>query len=187
LATQIVYGGCDFETAEYYSKASGTTTADANPDPVKANFRQRPLLTADEVITPLDGNCTLFARYVDAAYATQIVLTAQLTRLYERVDWKRRITVAKDNEPMILTRTRPSQPISTTSTDAPATGNGVPDPPAAPQPSAANGARDPEATNQVQADEILTAKVDQVMDKAVSRKFSASRYKNATRATQGRK
>jgi hypothetical protein len=143
LATQIVYGGCDFETAEYYSKASGTTTADANPDPVKANFRQRPLLTADEVIT--------FARYVDSAYATQIVLTAQLTRLYERVDWKQRIAAAKDSEPMILTRTRPSQPMST------APDNDVPDQPAAPQPSAANGTRDIQAHNQPQADETLTA------------------------------
>ena len=48
LATQIVYGGCDHDTADFYSKASGTTTADANPDPQKANFRQRPLLKADD-------------------------------------------------------------------------------------------------------------------------------------------
>jgi hypothetical protein len=33
LATQIVYGGCDHDTADFYSKASGTTTADANPHP----------------------------------------------------------------------------------------------------------------------------------------------------------
>jgi type IV secretory pathway TraG/TraD family ATPase VirD4 len=57
LATQIVYGGCDHDTADFYSKASGTTTADANPDPQKANFRQRPLLTVDEVVTPQIGNC----------------------------------------------------------------------------------------------------------------------------------
>src|SRR5260221_11516967 len=65
LATQIVYGGCDHDTADFYSKASGTTTADANPDPQKANFRQRPLLTVDEVVTPQIGNCTIFARYVE--------------------------------------------------------------------------------------------------------------------------
>src|SRR6266571_1707789 len=65
LATQIVYGGCDHDTADFYSKASGTTTADANPDPQKANFRQRPLLTVDEVVTPQIGNCTMFARYVE--------------------------------------------------------------------------------------------------------------------------
>jgi len=56
LATQIVYGGCDHDTVDFYSKASGTTTADANPDPQKANFRQRPLLTVDEVVTPQVGN-----------------------------------------------------------------------------------------------------------------------------------
>jgi type IV secretory pathway TraG/TraD family ATPase VirD4 len=33
LATQIVYGGCDHDTADFYSKASGTTTADADPEP----------------------------------------------------------------------------------------------------------------------------------------------------------
>lgn len=38
LATQIVYGGCDHDTADFYCRASGTTTADANPDPQKANF-----------------------------------------------------------------------------------------------------------------------------------------------------
>ena len=89
LATQIVYGGCDHDTADFYSKASGTTTADANPDPQKANFRQRPLLTVDEVVTPQIGNCTIFARYDEAAFATQVIMTAQLTRLYERDDWKR--------------------------------------------------------------------------------------------------
>lgn len=81
LATQIIYGGCDHDTADFYSKASGTTTADANPDPHKANFRQRPLLTVDEVVTPQIGNCTIFARYVEPAFATQVILTARLTRL----------------------------------------------------------------------------------------------------------
>ena len=52
LATQIVYGGCDHDTADFYSKASGTTTADIDPEPGKANFRQRPLLTVDKVVTP---------------------------------------------------------------------------------------------------------------------------------------
>jgi hypothetical protein len=32
-----VYGGCDHDTATFYSDASGTATADANPDPQKAN------------------------------------------------------------------------------------------------------------------------------------------------------
>jgi len=104
LATQIVYGGCDHDTADFYSKASGTTTADANPDPQKANFRQRPLLTVDEVVTPQIGNCTIFARYVEPAFATQVILTARLTRLYEREDWQAGFTASKNEEPLLLER-----------------------------------------------------------------------------------
>ena len=66
--------------------ASCTTTADADPEPGKTNFRQRPLLTVDEVVTPQIGNCTVFARYVEPAFATPVIFTARLTRLYERED-----------------------------------------------------------------------------------------------------
>lgn len=104
LATQIVYGGCDHDTADFYSKASGTTTADADPNPQKANFRQRPLLTVDEVVTPHIGNCTIFARYVEPAFATQVILTARLTRLYEREDWKARFAATQNDEPLLLER-----------------------------------------------------------------------------------
>src|SRR6266567_1931972 len=104
LATQIVYGGCDHDTVDFYSKASGTTTADANPDPQKANFRQRPLLTVNEIVTPQIGNCTIFARYVEPAFATQVILTARLTRLYEREDWQARFAVSKHEEPLLLER-----------------------------------------------------------------------------------
>ncbi|MEP7289662.1 MAG: TraM recognition domain-containing protein [Chloroflexota bacterium] len=104
LATQIVYGGCDHDTADFYSKASGTTTADANPDPQKANFRQRPLLTVDEMVTPQIGNCTIFARFVEPAFATQVILTARLTRLYEREDWQTRFAASKNEEPLLLER-----------------------------------------------------------------------------------
>ncbi len=100
LAMQIVYSGCDHDTASFYSKASGTTTADANPDPQKANFRQRPLLTVDEVVTPQVGNCTIFARYVEPAFATQVILTARLTRLYEREYWQARFATSKNEEPL---------------------------------------------------------------------------------------
>jgi type IV secretory pathway TraG/TraD family ATPase VirD4 len=79
LATQVVYGGGDHDTAEFYSKASGTATVDANPDPHRANLRQRPLLTADEIVNPQNGNCTLFSRFVEANFACQVILTAQLT------------------------------------------------------------------------------------------------------------
>jgi type IV secretory pathway TraG/TraD family ATPase VirD4 len=104
LATQIVFGGCDAETAEYYSKASGIATADANKDDPNSHLRQRPLLTVDEVITPQSGNCTIFARYVEPNFATQVILTARLTRLYERRDWRERFAAAKNVEPLLLER-----------------------------------------------------------------------------------
>src|SRR5258706_12696447 len=104
LATQIVYGGCDHDTADFYSKASGTTTADANPDPQKANFRQRPLLTVDEVVTPQIGNCTIFARFVDPAFATQVILTPRLTRLYDPEYWQNHFATSKKKRRLLLER-----------------------------------------------------------------------------------
>jgi len=99
LATQIVYGGCDAETAEFYSRASGTATQQD-----EATYRSRPLLTVDEVITPQVGNCTIFARYVEAGFATQVVLNARLTRFYEREDWSRRLSAGMEIEPLLLER-----------------------------------------------------------------------------------
>ncbi|MBL8153643.1 MAG: type IV secretory system conjugative DNA transfer family protein [Anaerolineae bacterium] len=104
LATQVVYGGCDADTAEFYSKASGTATTDANQDDPNSHLRQRPLLTVDEVITPQVGNCTIFARYVEAGFATQVVLNARLTRFYERIDWKRRLLASQSAQPLLLER-----------------------------------------------------------------------------------
>ncbi|MDX1994390.1 MAG: hypothetical protein SF029_18550, partial [bacterium] len=69
-----------------------------------SHLRQRPLLTVDEVVTPQVGNCTIFARYVEAGFATQIVLNARLTRLYEREDWKKRLASSNQNEPLLLER-----------------------------------------------------------------------------------
>jgi len=104
LATQVIYGGCDADTAEFYSKASGTATTDANTDDPNSHLRQRPLLTVDEVITPQVGNCTIFARYVETGFATQVILNARLTRFYERTDWKRRLMMAKGSESLLLER-----------------------------------------------------------------------------------
>jgi type IV secretory pathway TraG/TraD family ATPase VirD4 len=103
LATQVIYGGCDADTAEFYSKASGTATTDANQDDPNSHLRQRPLLTVDEVITPQVGNCTIFARYVETGFATQVILNARLTRFYERDDWKQRLN-APTSEPLLLER-----------------------------------------------------------------------------------
>jgi hypothetical protein len=115
LATQVIYGGCDADTAEFYSKASGTATTDANADDPNSHLRQRPLLTVDEVVTPQVGNCTIFARYVEAGFATQVVLNARLTRFYERDDWKQRLNAAKDVQPLLLERgiTLNLQPVET--------------------------------------------------------------------------
>jgi hypothetical protein len=99
----VIYGGCDADTAEFYSKASGTATTDANQDDPNSHLRQRPLLTVDEVITPQVGNCTIFARYVETGFATQVILNARLTRFYERTDWKRRLSAAA-SEPLLLER-----------------------------------------------------------------------------------
>jgi len=104
LATQVIYGGCDADTAEFYSKASGTATTDANTDDPNSHLRQRPLLTVDEVITPQVGNCTIFARYVETGFATQVIFNARLTRFYEREDWKRRLATAKGSEALLLER-----------------------------------------------------------------------------------
>lgn len=104
LATQVIYGGCDADTAEFYSKASGTATTDANMDDPNSSLRQRPLLTVDEVITPQIGNCTIFARYVEAGFATQVVLNVRLTRFYEREDWKKRLKAVSDVQPLLLER-----------------------------------------------------------------------------------
>lgn len=121
LATQVIYGGCDADTAEFYSKASGTATTDANTDDPNSHLRQRPLLTVDEVITPQVGNCTIFARYVEAGFATQVVLNARLTRFYERDDWKNRLSVAKDVQPLLLERgiTLNLRPVETTTPPVP--------------------------------------------------------------------
>jgi len=118
LATQVIYGGCDADTAEFYSKASGTATTDANADDPNSHLRQRPLLTVDEVITPQVGNCTIFARYVEPGFATQVVLNARLTRFYEREDWKKRLSAAKEVPPLLLERgislnLKPVEPVIT--------------------------------------------------------------------------
>ena len=54
LATQIVYGGCDHDTSDFYSKASGTTTADADPEPGQGQLPATPVSTVnfdDEVVS----------------------------------------------------------------------------------------------------------------------------------------
>jgi type IV secretory pathway TraG/TraD family ATPase VirD4 len=104
LATQIVYGGGDHDTAKFYSEASGMATVDVNPDPHKTNMRQRALLTSDEIVNPDDGTCHIFSRFVQGNYAAQVILKAQLTRMYERDDWKERLKNPVYSEPLRLER-----------------------------------------------------------------------------------
>ena len=113
LATQIVYGGGDHDTAKFYSEASGMATVDINPDPHKANMRQRALLTSDEIVNPQDGTCHIFSRFVQTNYAAQVILKAQLTRLYERDDWKERLRHPAYAEALRLERRLASQLSST--------------------------------------------------------------------------
>src|SRR5207253_1861730 len=72
--------------------------------PHKASLRQRPLLTADEIVNPQHGNCTIFSRFVEANHALQVIFQAELTRLYEREDWQEHLADSQNNEPMILKR-----------------------------------------------------------------------------------
>jgi len=104
LATQIVYGGGDHDTAKFYSEASGLATVDTDPDPQRASMRQRPLLTPDEVVNPEDGTAHIFSRFVQGNYAAQVILKAQLTRMYERADWQARLRHPAYSEPLKLER-----------------------------------------------------------------------------------
>ncbi len=82
-------------------------TVDVNPDPHRANMRQRALLTTDEVVNPQDGTCHIFSRVIQSHYAAQIILKARLTRFYEREDWRDRLRSTPFAEPLRVER-RPS-------------------------------------------------------------------------------
>jgi type IV secretory pathway TraG/TraD family ATPase VirD4 len=104
MATQIYFGSCDAHTAQYVSRMLGKATEritrqGMRPDgsPYDPQTRQRDLMTPDEVITPPRGNCTLIYRYATATYATQIVMLAHLTRMYQREDWEREIRKAEQD------------------------------------------------------------------------------------------
>lgn len=119
MATQVIFGGCDQETADFYSRASGQATEYTEeggpklglgmPDsPVesrnKPQARQRSLLTSDEIQTPARGNATMFTRYVTESYATQLIMWAKLTRMYQREDWKQRLESVTPDDAFTLQR-----------------------------------------------------------------------------------
>jgi type IV secretory pathway TraG/TraD family ATPase VirD4 len=109
MAFQIVFGGSDQSTAEFYSRATGLTTR--KPETVKqlmARSERRQLLTPDEIIRPPQGNCTIFGRYVTVEYATYVMVLSRLTRIYEREDLRDKMRATKSH-PLQLAR-RPRQP-----------------------------------------------------------------------------
>jgi type IV secretory pathway TraG/TraD family ATPase VirD4 len=109
LATQIVYGGGDHDTAKFYSDASGTATLNTiskskDQHSTPGSARERALLTSDEIVNPQQGTCHIFSRFVQDNYAAQVILKAQLTRMYERDDWKVRFKRPAYAEPLRLER-----------------------------------------------------------------------------------
>ncbi len=109
MATQVYFGSCDAATARFVSQSLGKSTErvrmpgkkiDGTPhDP---QVRQRDLMSIEEVITPPEGNCTIIHRYSTTTYATQVVLLASLTYMFQREDWQRAVTKARQSEPLLL-------------------------------------------------------------------------------------
>jgi hypothetical protein len=119
MATQIVFGGTDQETADFYARASGQATelteaqggmklygpeAEIKDSQGRPQKRQRQLLTSDEIQTPSRGNATIFTRFVTESYATQLIVWAKLTRSYEREDWKQRLGNLKPDDAFVIQR-----------------------------------------------------------------------------------
>jgi type IV secretory pathway TraG/TraD family ATPase VirD4 len=70
FATQVVFGGGDLSTAANYSGAIARVS----------------LLPVEAILSPPQGNCTIFIRFVDGDHAAQVVLRARLRRFYESGD-----------------------------------------------------------------------------------------------------
>jgi type IV secretory pathway TraG/TraD family ATPase VirD4 len=112
MATQIVFGGADLETAEYYSRLAGTSTEKANPQDKQTVARN--LIEPNEIIQPSMGNCTIFSRYVETDYSVQAIILSRLARFYERHDIKKLYVAAKASKktPNILKRLSETETIS---------------------------------------------------------------------------
>jgi type IV secretory pathway TraG/TraD family ATPase VirD4 len=110
MATQIIFGGADKETATYFSSLAGNQTKVLETDHQTKQKRtvERPLLTHDQIISPPhapQGNVILFTRYVTESYAVNAFILARLMRLYERSDWQQAIARAKHQKLRLFTRT----------------------------------------------------------------------------------
>lgn len=113
MATQIIFGGADKETALYFSSLAGNQTRILEHEPRQIGQSpqkrpvERPLLTHDQIISPPhapQGNVIIFTRYVTESYAVNAVILARLTRMYERDDWKKALAKATTRKAKVLQR-----------------------------------------------------------------------------------
>jgi type IV secretory pathway TraG/TraD family ATPase VirD4 len=131
MATQIIFGGADKETATYFSSLAGNQTRVIESEsrqagqPAQKRSIERPLLTHDQIISPPhapQGNVIIFMRYVTESYAVNAVILARLTRMYERHDWKSAIAKAKTHKLRLFTRSmlekRKAKPLEAQETPA---------------------------------------------------------------------
>jgi type IV secretory pathway TraG/TraD family ATPase VirD4 len=140
MATQIIFGGADKDTATYFSSLAGNQTRVIESEsripgqpPQKCSV-DRPLLTHDQIVSPPhapQGNVIIFTRYVTEKYAVNAVILARLTRMYERDDWKAAVEKAKSRKPRLYTRSHAEKPKRKVET--PATPLRIPEPSAPPQ------------------------------------------------------
>jgi type IV secretory pathway TraG/TraD family ATPase VirD4 len=109
MATQIIFGGADKDTAAYFSSLAGNQTKILETDDQTRQKRtvERPLLTHDQIIAPPhapQGNVILFTRYVTERYAVNAVILARLTRMYERQDWQHALARTQQRKLRLFTR-----------------------------------------------------------------------------------
>ena len=107
MATNIVFGGADKDTAQHYAQYVGNRTLEVDDETEREI--QQPLLEASDIVSPPhapQGNAIIFSRYVEASYAVNAVILARLTRMYERDDWARAIQKAnrQGRRPRLYTR-----------------------------------------------------------------------------------
>lgn len=104
MATQIYLGSCDEATASYVSQMLGSTTeySKSRRPGEQPAAHHRKLLNIEEVVSPPRGNSVIVHRYATTSYATQIVMLAQLTQMWERSDWKQRIAQAREDRQAAL-------------------------------------------------------------------------------------
>ena len=107
MATNIIFGGTDKDTAQHYAQLGGNMTKEVDPE--TGRKIERPLLTSTDIISPPhapQGNVIIFSRYVTAQAGVNAIILARLTRMYERTDWQKAIKAAeqKDKKPRLYTR-----------------------------------------------------------------------------------